>query len=98
MSLSDLRLLPQLSVDVALVSIGCVTPECVRVVPAGDVVYMRKIVGTAAHEPICAPCAVAIIEDARLRVRLELHAEEQRRAGRALAALPTTMPEIAGEP
>lgn len=98
MSLSDLRLLPRLGVDVALVAIGCDAPECARVVPAGDVVYMRKIAGSAAYESLCAPCAAALIEDARLRVRLELHAQEQLRAGRALAALPTTMPEIPGEP
>lgn len=72
--------LPVLSVTVALASLGCSTPECVRVILPGEAVLLRRAPDSLAHDPLCPVCAAAVLEDAKLAVRLFLHREEQEAA------------------
>lgn len=71
----------KLQIDVAVSSCGCSVVGCSRVTLPGEALVMREIPDSRCSEPLCAVHAAEAIEDARLKVRLWLHACEQKREG-----------------
>lgn len=62
---------------VARESTGCAHDDCMRIIPAGDVVMYRPIEGTAVCEPLCSVHGHEALEDEKLTVRLSMHRDSQ---------------------
>jgi hypothetical protein len=72
-----LSLKRRLSIEIALESIACAVDDCARIVVPGELLHMRRVEGTAVHEPLCAVCATAALEDMKLLARISIHQREQ---------------------